>query len=174
MPNYSQGKIYKIIDNTNGNVYYGSTTKKYLCDRISGHRSDCKKYLENNTKYCSSFIVLKNNDYQVILIENYPCENKKQLLERERYYIENNECINKEIPGRTAYEYRKIYYKNNKQKFLDLNKTDHRKNYQKDYKIKNKDKQNLYFKQRHQYQSSWGGDSRNSNNLLKIDVNLFN
>ena len=161
MPNFSQGKIYKIIDNTNGNIYIGSTTKT-LEERLRKHKSDSN---------CVSRNIIKNNDFKIELIENYPCENKKQLLERERYYIENNECINKKIPGRTSYEYRKIYYKDNKQKFLDLNKTDHRKNYQKDYKFKNKDKQNLYFKQRHQYQMTW---CKNHNCLLDIDVNLFN
>ena len=27
MNRYSEGKIYKIVDNTNGNVYYGSTAR---------------------------------------------------------------------------------------------------------------------------------------------------
>ncbi len=33
-----EGKIYKIVDNTNNNVYIGSTTQLYLSNRIAHHR----------------------------------------------------------------------------------------------------------------------------------------
>ena len=36
-------KIYKIIDNTNGNIYIGKTEQKYLCERLSSHKYDYKK-----------------------------------------------------------------------------------------------------------------------------------
>ncbi len=32
---------------------------------------------------------------EIFLIEEYPCKNKHQLLARERYHIENNDCVNK-------------------------------------------------------------------------------
>jgi Uri superfamily endonuclease len=38
MNKYNNGKIYKIIDNTNGNVYYGSTVQT-LGERLSRHIS---------------------------------------------------------------------------------------------------------------------------------------
>ena len=40
---YLNGKIYKLIDNTNNNVYIGSTCNS-LKDRLKGHRD---KYNEN-------------------------------------------------------------------------------------------------------------------------------
>ena len=39
---------------------------------------------------------------------------------------------------------------------------------------KNIDKINELQRIRRHYQHSWGGDPRRNNNLLKIDVNLFN
>jgi hypothetical protein len=39
------------------------------------------------------------------LVENYSCNSKKELETRERYYIENNECVNKNMPTRTMKEY---------------------------------------------------------------------
>ena len=42
---------------------------------------------------------------EIVWIEDYPCERKEQLTARERYYIENINCVNKLIPGRTNHEY---------------------------------------------------------------------
>ena len=47
MINYSNGKIYKIepINGEDGDVYIGSTTKVYLLQRMTAHRSEYKRYL---------------------------------------------------------------------------------------------------------------------------------
>ena len=83
-----QIKIYQIHDNTTGNNYIGSTSQEYVSDRIARHRS----YMKNNDEYCSSAIVLKNNDYSYKCIEVCDSSVRKQ---RERYYINNTEkCIN--------------------------------------------------------------------------------
>jgi len=90
---YQDGKIYKIIDNTNGNVYYGSTMKT-LNKRLSDHKYDYKRReKENNTRTSSKIIC--NGDFTMELVEDYPCESRKELEEREAYYINNYECINK-------------------------------------------------------------------------------
>ena len=61
---YKNGKIYKIVCNTTGLQYIGSTCNPYLSTRLAGHRSDYKRYLQNKTRYISSFEVLKNNNYE--------------------------------------------------------------------------------------------------------------
>ena len=48
-----------------------------------------------------------------------------------------------------------------------------RKQYLKEHYLKNKEKILQYKKEIRQYQKSWGGDSRCNNNLLKIDITLF-
>ncbi len=120
------GKVYKITDKTNGNVYYGSTKQTHLRKRIQGHKDDYKRYLNDPTRdYSTSFDILKNNDYEVSLLEEFICQNRPQLLARERHYIENYPCVNKCIPLRTHKE----YYNDNqvaileyKRKFYILNR----------------------------------------------------
>ncbi len=84
----SEIKIYQIHDNVTGNNYIGSTSQQYISDRVSRHRS----YMKNNKEYCSSSIVMKNNDYSYKCIEVCIPSVRK---ERERYHINNTEkCIN--------------------------------------------------------------------------------
>ena len=104
MPDYQNSKIYKIVDNTNGNIYVGSTTEKYLSKRLQRHLSNYNQHLKGNYCNVSSFEILKNNNYHIELIENVNCNDVYELRNRERYYIENCECINKYIPNRTREE----------------------------------------------------------------------
>ena len=96
MPDYSKGKIYRIVNNENDKVYYGSTTQ-LLSKRLHEHRkkhNDCmSKNLGVDLKECL-----------IILVEQLECNNKQELLMRERFYIENNECVNKIKPIRTKEE----------------------------------------------------------------------
>ncbi len=106
MVNYQLGKIYKIVDNTNGNIYIGSTCEKTLARRLQTHMTDYKKYLKGEKKSNTALQIFKNNNYNIILIENYPCENKDVLHARERHYIETLICVNYQRPGRTPKEYK--------------------------------------------------------------------
>ena len=108
--------VYKITDGEL--VYYGSTTSS-LKQRLCSHKCP------NND--CETRQMNKDN-MTIELIEEV--EDKEQLKWRERYYIENNECVNKHRPIQTKEEYKinelkvkKIYYAKNtellKQKFKD-------------------------------------------------------
>ena len=99
MPDYSKSVIYKIYDNTNGDTYYGSTCNE-LRYRMQGHKKDAKR-----NHRCKSIKIILNDDYTYSVVEKFPCETKQELHVRERWYIENNPCINKVIPGRTSQEY---------------------------------------------------------------------
>ena len=71
---------------------------------------------------------------------------KKALLKRERFWIENNNCVNKNIPSRTAKESAKAHYYNHieeKKQYYQDNR-DKRIQYAKDYINANKDKYNEY------------------------------
>ena len=85
MPDYSNGKIYKIHSYQTDLVYYGSTTDT-LCRRFSGHKTSMK--MGNNT---SSKQILEYNDAIITLIELFPCNSRSELESRERFYIENNQ-----------------------------------------------------------------------------------
>ena len=62
--------------------------------------------MKSNQNYTTSYEILKNGNYDIILIELYPCDSKDILQSRERFYIELNNCVNKYIPGRTNKEYK--------------------------------------------------------------------
>jgi len=169
-----KGFVYRIYDNTNGNVYYGST-KETVSRRMTGHRTKYKLWLKGKVKhYTKSFDILKNGDYSYNIVEEVEYENKYELHNRERYYIENNECINKFIPNRTRKQWRednkekiKQYYVDNKNDILERHKQylkenkdkiskqtkeyyennkERYKEYQKDYRENNKDKNKEYQK----------------------------
>jgi hypothetical protein len=124
MPNYNNSKIYKIINSELPNlIYYGSTTQT-LKSRFNKHK---------NTSHCSSKALFSVGTPEIILLEDYPCETKADLLKRERVFIEGNECINYIIPGRTKKEYKqdnkekikeqsKQYKQDNKEKIKETNK----------------------------------------------------
>ena len=135
MPDYSKAKIYHIYCNITGEIYYGSTVNT-LAKRIGQHRDEAKK--ENSKKNCSSRSIIVRDDYAYSLIEKYECNNKQELHARERYWIENNECVNKYVPGRN----RKEYYQDNKDKLKEKNKIYHdaHKEENKAYREANKDK----------------------------------
>ena len=112
MRDYSKAIIYKIECNITNDVYYGSTTKS-LSERMYAHKS--------KTNTCKSINIINRGNYTCKIIEEYPCNSKTELQVRERWWIENNVCINKQIPGRTPQEwyednteYNKQYYEKNK------------------------------------------------------------
>lgn len=123
MNKYQRGKIYKIVCNQTNKCYIGSTCEPSLARRLSGHKLKYNIYLKTNTYYTTSFEILQNNNYDIVLIENYPCNSKNELHARERHWIETLECVNKVIPKRTRAEYRvatkehiKQYYQDNREK----------------------------------------------------------
>ena len=133
MVNYENGKLYKIVCNTTGLVYIGSTCQKSITQRLAQHKCDYKLYQQGKFNYLTSFKTLENENYDIILLEKYPCKDMMELHQRERFYIENNECVNKQIPSRTKQQYiedtkenKKIndkeYYEKNKETISKINK----------------------------------------------------
>jgi hypothetical protein len=116
---YQRGKIYKIVCNTTGLTYYGSTIEPTLARRLSSHNINYNAWKKGLRKYMTtSGTILENNNYEIVLVELYPCNSKDELHKRERFYIENNECVNKFIPTRTDHE----YYEDHKEEKKEYNK----------------------------------------------------
>lgn len=129
---YSKSKIYKLTTIHDPDlVYYGSTVNP-LFKRKAEHKS---KYNKNVLNYSSSKLFeLGIDDVEITLVENVNCNNKEELQQRERFYIDNNICVNKVIPGRT----KKEHYDDNKDEIKLQNK---------EYKEINKDKIKLQNKE---------------------------
>ena len=127
MPDYQQGKIYKIECNVTGKVYIGSTCEPTLARRLAGHITNYKRYLKGTYHYVSSFDVLQNGNYDIVLIESYPCDTKDELHARERYWTNNIDCVNKIKNQGMHHEigekgYQKQYYNDNKDKIIEKSK----------------------------------------------------
>lgn len=133
---YKNGKIYRLVCNISGKQYIGSTTQP-LPKRLYWHKTDFKKWEKDNTRdYTRSFDVLKNKDYDIILIENFPCNSKYELERRERYWIENTNCVNLTIPTRTPKEYKEDN-RDKIDKYMEQwrhENKEHMKNYSKKYR----------------------------------------
>ena len=94
MPDYKNGKIYKLVCNKTGSIYIGSTTKT-LKHRLSVHVSQCKAISKGKLQCkLSSSKIIEGGDYKIELIEDFPCENGKQLSAREGFHVRNTECVN--------------------------------------------------------------------------------
>ena len=143
MNKYTNGKIYRLVCNITGLNYYGSTVQP-LHKRKYEHKQNYELYMKNKNKegnkykLTTSSKIIEGDNYDIILVEDFPCENKKQLETRERYFIENNDCVNKIIPRRTIKE----WYADNKEYKLKCMKEyrDMNKDKIKEYRDMNKDK----------------------------------
>jgi len=169
MVNYKDGKIYKIVDNTNGNIYIGSTCCKLLCQRLRQHKNDYNRFINGKKNDMSSFVIIKNNDYYIELIENYPCDSKDELHKRERHFIKTLKCVNRSIPTRTRKEWKtdnketlfikNKEYRENKKKQIKESRIKYKGKYseylKKYYQI-NKDEKKDYDKKRRKSIKNWG------------------
>jgi hypothetical protein len=106
---FSRGKIYKIIANTEEEYYpyIGSTTKEYLSQRLAFHRYKYNDWKKNKKTKLSSFDLFERFGVEkcsIILIEKYPCDSYDQLISRERYWFDNIKNCNKIRPKITEEE----------------------------------------------------------------------
>ena len=148
---YSQGKIYKITNDYNDDIYIGST-----CDTLVKRFSKHKKDINNEEKKHRKLYVLMNeigfDRFRIQLICDYPCEDKYQLRQKEGEYIRQIGTLNKNIAGRTdeqydqetkdkKREYKREYIKRNKEKISKYNEDnkEHIQEYMKQYREKNQE-----------------------------------
>jgi len=164
MPNYQDSKIYKLVGN--GKIYVGSTVSA-LCRRKQQHITDYKR-----GKNMSSREIVTDPNHYIELIEYCPCNTKEELLKRERYYIEQIDCINKIIPGRTKQE----YYEANRDKIKQYQQSnkDKIKAYKDAYYEANRDKIKQYQEatkdKRKAYQDAYRAARKT---ILTIDVDTI-
>ena len=97
MPDYSKGKIYKLTSSNSDEIYIGSTVL-YLCKRKAHHFEDYKKFINGSRSYMTSYKIIEaGGDIDICLLEEYNCKTKEELHAKERFYIENNNCVYKHV-----------------------------------------------------------------------------
>lgn len=116
---YKRGKIYTIRCRYDDTLIYVGSTIETLSKRMGGHRIPPR-----NGRSTSLYKLVEGDwdNWYIELYENYPCNNKQELLRREGQVIREIATINKCIAGRTLKEYyidniqkRKEYLQNNKE-----------------------------------------------------------
>ena len=96
MVNYANGKIYKMVNNVDDEIYVGSTCNP-LHKRKNGHKGQLTRH--PHLLKSQHFRRIGWENVKIILIENYPCESKQDLLKRERYWIDElKPSLNKALP----------------------------------------------------------------------------
>ena len=139
--------IYKICSPDCPDLVYIGSTKQKLSIRFSNHKGAFKSWKAGKIKNCPmSREIFENSDIDNVRIELIEVV-EDQAFERERYYIDNIDCVNKNKPTRTHKEYRednkeiiseksKTWQKINREKYL---------NYQKEYREKTNKKMTVLF-----------------------------
>ena len=105
---YSRCLIYKLCcdDPSIRDEYYGHTTDK--TKRKGKHKHSCCNENSKDGNYYVYQFIRENggwDNWSMIVVEEYPCENRNQAELRERYWIETQRAtLNKRIPTRTRQE----------------------------------------------------------------------
>jgi hypothetical protein len=122
---YKNGKIYTIRYKNDDTLIYVGSTVQPLYKRFAKHKTDSKKPVKENRLLYQKFKETDINDWYVELYEDYSCERKEQLTQREGQVIREIGTLNKQIAGRTDKEYRednkekqKDYREHNREKIL--------------------------------------------------------
>lgn len=109
MPNYTNSIIYKLCckDTSITDIYVGSTTNK--TKRKQKHKFNCNNETCREYNYYVYQFIRENGgweNWQIIVIENYPCQNRTELETRERYWLDELKAtLNKQVPTRTQQEW---------------------------------------------------------------------
>lgn len=85
MPDYQNGKIYKITNDVTNDIYIGSTCRT-LNVRLTNHKAKARLLLSDSKMYIT-MREIGTEHFEIELIEDYPCNSKSELLQREDYYI---------------------------------------------------------------------------------------
>lgn len=120
MPDYQNGKIYKIepiCEHEPHDIYIGSTTQQYLSKRFEQHKTMYNKWKDDNKNYISVFEIFDVygvSNCAIFLVETFPCNSKDELHAKEGEYIKSLQCKNKVVAGRAH----SMYYNDNREKIL--------------------------------------------------------
>lgn len=138
---YLNGKIYKIVNDLDDDIYIGSTTQN-LNKRFGDHKSNI------HNRKCTLYkkmILLGTIHFTIELIEDYPCSTKYELMEREEYWRTTlNAKLNDYV---CATEFSSVYSEQGKKEYMklyhqmdyEMNK-EHLIEYQKEYNKNNHEK----------------------------------
>jgi len=137
---YQRGKVYAIICNKTGRRYVGSTCEPTLAKRLAKHVSDFKRWEKVGKNYVTSYDIIKDGDYHIVLLESYPCKSRDELRMCEQKHI--NKCINKNKAFQSREEFQE-YHKEYHNQYRDK-RIEQMKEYQEQHKEQIAEKKKEY------------------------------
>ena len=138
MVNYSEAKIYKILNTVDDEIYVGSTTQP-LSKRMGKHRMNAKY---RATKFYQHMNDIGIHNFYIELIEKFPCNSNEELYTKEGEWIRKIGTLNQLVAGRTKQQYReqnKDKLRKQNQEYKEQNKDKYREQ-SRQYREQNKDK----------------------------------
>lgn len=150
--NYANGKVYVVRNEDNDKVYVGSTTQT-LSKRMAEHRRGINK---TDRQHFKIYIAMKDigvDKFYIELIENFPCDTKEQLTQREGHWIRHHDSFKNGYNGRVEGRNTQEWYAENREK-LNEKKHEYNENNKermnekrRDWDANNKEKMTEYFKE---------------------------
>jgi len=157
MERYQQGKIYAIICRKTERRYIGSTCEPTLAKRLAKHVSNFKEWVKTGKSYTTSYDIIKDSNYYIVLLESYPCNSKDELRMCEQKHIDLCECVNQVKSFQSEeelLEYFKQYREQNRDKHREYDKQNYEQNrdkileQKKQYREQNQDELNAKARER--------------------------
>ncbi len=93
---YAYGMIYKVVNKSDPDEFYIGSTKSKLRMRWDGHKGHARS---NKIPSCQLHVRMReigHENFQIVLLEEWPCDNRDQLRQREDHWITTlRPCLNK-------------------------------------------------------------------------------
>ena len=199
---YNQGKIYKITNNCDDMIYIGSTCMP-LSKRFYNHKAESAAKRNPNRRLFVHANQVGWAECQIVLVENFSCNSSDELRQREEYHrhrVPPEQCLNaqrcfttredinndRRVQRANDPEYRKLcnkrsnqwakdhpeyvretqrqfYYDNREKRCAQRRASYHR----------HRDVERVRRRLQREYLMSWGGDPSRHNNLVRIDLSIF-
>ena len=121
---YENAKKYCILNTLDDEVYVGSTCQT-LTQRMTKHRYNTKSR-PDAMKITQKMKEQGIEHFYMELLEEYPCNNKDELMKKEGEWINKIATVNEKIMGRTKAEYAKQWREKNREQYL-ATRREHRK-----------------------------------------------
>ena len=101
------GKIYKITNNVDSDIYIGSTTNS-LQLRFAVHILTAKYSKSKHRLLYRKMNLLGSENFKIELVDEITCHDKQDLKVLEGYYILQLGTLNHNVAGRTIKDWRVI------------------------------------------------------------------
>ena len=87
MQRYANGKVYKLVNDVDSQIYVGSSCL-LLPKRFYKHKLDAKRERCRHRHVYKHLNAIGWEHVHIILIESFSCANKMELEKRERYWVD--------------------------------------------------------------------------------------